>query len=106
MAEVELSVGGRRYRLSCAAGDEPQLRTAAAHVDARARQLTEALGAMPESRLLLMAALMVTDELFEARAAPSASESTPAPNEALLDAVARLEALADLLEQPIHSDAA
>lgn len=97
MAEVELRVGGRRYRVSSADGQEGPLADAAAYLDAKAAEITRSLGPVPEARLLLMAALLVTGELFEARQAtpspPSLPDLTP-----LLEAVERLETLADLLE--------
>ncbi|QMW23763.1 cell division protein ZapA [Sandaracinobacteroides saxicola] len=97
MAEVSVSVGGRHYRLTCRDGEEAQIRTAAAHIASKTDALTAGLGPIPEGQLLLMAGLMITDELFSARNG-SGAPSTPADDPVLLAAIARLEALADKLE--------
>lgn len=96
MADVLVSVGGHAYRLACRDGEEPALRAAARLLDSRAGQLAASLGALTESRLLLMAGLMVAGERLEG--AP-ASYAEHAPDcERLERLSARLEALADRLE--------
>lgn len=62
MAELLLTVAGRSYRLACRDGDEPSLRQAAQSVDVRATQLAAQLGAVGESRLLLMTALSLAGD--------------------------------------------
>jgi cell division protein ZapA len=104
MADVAISVGGRSYRLSCRDGEEAALRQAAALVDEKAAMLTGALGAMTESRLLLMAALMIAGERSDpgAGAAPAAAAPAGLP-ETLID---RAEALAARLENAASGAAA
>lgn len=68
MAQVTVSVGNRQYALACAAGEEERLKEMAAYVDNKISFLTEKLGHLSEGRGLLMAAIMITDELSEARA--------------------------------------
>lgn len=97
MAEVTLSVGGRRYRLACRDGEEAALAAAGRAVDARASELAQALGAVPEARLLLMTALSIAGEHM----APAAENAAPDP--ALAQLAAQLEALADQLEQQAAS---
>lgn len=67
MAQVTVSVGGRNYALACAAGEEDRLKEMAAYVDAKLDFLTGKLGRLSEGRALLMAAIMITDELQDAR---------------------------------------
>jgi cell division protein ZapA len=67
MGTVNVEIGGRSYPLSCRDGDEPHLVDLAAVIAEKVQGLTQSLGTMTEARLLLMAALMVADELFEAR---------------------------------------
>ena len=87
---VEVTIGGRRYTLTCRDGEEAHLKGLAAHLDAKAAELGAALGTLSEPRLLLMAGLLVADELFEMR------RSGPQPDLArLTDLVARAERLAD-----------
>jgi cell division protein ZapA len=107
MAEVNLLVGGREYRLACRDGEEEDLRAAASLLDARVSNLSENLGSVGEARLLLMAALLVSGELLErklgqsatALASPAPASPAPAPDRAAFEALARrAEALASRLE--------
>lgn len=102
MGQVVVDIGGRRYPLSCRDGDEAHLAALAASIAEKAEGLTGSLGAMSESRLLLMAALMVADELHEARRGAPAPERRVDPGDIAaqqrLDLlVARAERLADRL---------
>jgi cell division protein ZapA len=63
MAEIEIKVGGRPYRMACDDGQEAHLRSVAAHLDAEATALKTAFGDLPEMRMLLMAGVMVADKL-------------------------------------------
>jgi cell division protein ZapA len=90
VADVLVSVGGRSYRLACRDGEEEALRAAARHLDARAMGIVKALGALTESRLLLMAGLQVVSELHERAGASSVI--------GLDDLAQDLEALATRLE--------
>lgn len=65
MGQVRIEIGGRTYPLSCRDGDEAHLSALAAGIAAKAVGLIQSLGPMSESRLLLMTALMVADELHE-----------------------------------------
>lgn len=80
MGQVVVDIGGRRYPLSCRDGDEAHLTALAGSIAEKAEGLTGSLGAMSESRLLLMAALMVADELHEARRGVLAPAAAPAPD--------------------------
>jgi cell division protein ZapA len=99
MAEVDLSIAGRSYRVACRAGEEDTLRAAAALVDGKSREALAGLGSMTESRQLLFAALLLADQIIDKR--PAAE--TPAPDPALATRVAglaeRLERLAVSLEE-------
>lgn len=119
MPEVEVSIGGRFFEVACQEGEEQFLREAASMLDAEATALTEATGRLSESKMLLMAGLMLADnasamrrELVELRAEADALRSqaelreTPPPAEpepldlgdltALID---KSEALAGYLEE-------
>ena len=97
MAEVDLTIAGRPYRVACRSGEEDSLRAAAALVDAKSREALAGLGTLSEARQLLFASLLLADQLVDERPAqaavfdPSAAQSA----EAL---ASRLEALADALE--------
>jgi cell division protein ZapA len=67
MGQVNVDIGGRNYALSCRDGDEHHLKELAGGIADKAQGLTQSLGPMSEPRLLLMAALMVADELHDVR---------------------------------------
>ncbi|MEM6619062.1 MAG: cell division protein ZapA [Pseudomonadota bacterium] len=62
MAEVKVEIGGREFEVACRDGEEHFLRSAAQMLDNEASALKEALGRMPETRMLLMAGLMLADK--------------------------------------------
>ena len=66
MGEVAVTIGGRRYPVSCDDGQEEHVAKLAAYVDRRAQELAETVGRVGEVRLLLMASLVVADELADA----------------------------------------
>ena len=104
MAEVDLTIAGRPYRVACRAGEEDSLRAAAALVDAKSREALAGLGTMSEARQLLFASLLLADQLVEQRPLPA----EPAPADPLIAQSAkaladRLEALAIALESESQS---
>lgn len=66
MPLVNVMVNGRAYTIACDEGEEEHLRELAGHVDSKVRELLESVGQVGDQRLLLMAALLVTDDYFEA----------------------------------------
>ena len=68
MAELSLSINDRQYTVACDDGQEAHLRTLAAHIDEHVRDLAASIGQVGESRLLVMASLLVADELADAYA--------------------------------------
>ncbi|MEQ7872533.1 cell division protein ZapA [Sphingomonas sp. ASV193] len=99
MAEVELTIAGRPYRVACRAGEEANLMAAGALVDAKSREALSGLGALSESRQLLFAALLLADQLVDGRV----DQIDTGPDPALVDRANRLadrlESIADTLEQ-------
>ncbi len=99
MPEVDLNIAGRPYRVACRAGEEENLRRAAAMVDSKSREALSGLGALSEARQLLFASLLLADQLLDR---PGASEPTleAAPPQRAIDPelASRVEALADRLE--------
>ncbi len=86
MPEVTIEVGGRSYRIGCGAGEEKHLTSLANRLDFEANKLTSQLGQMTEGRLMLMTALMMADQVEEARAAATAAEKRAAENSSAIDA--------------------
>jgi cell division protein ZapA len=83
MATVSLVIAGKRYDVGCEEGAEAQLRALAGVVDSRARQIA-AEGAPGDSRLMLLSALVLADELSNAVARACAAETMAARLEAEL----------------------
>ena len=58
-------VNGRAYTIACDDGEEAHLKDLATHVDAKAREVLGSVGQVGDSRMLLMAALLIADEHHE-----------------------------------------
>jgi cell division protein ZapA len=62
MPELTVHIGGRAFEVSCREGEEPYLQSAAAMLDHEASSLAGQGVRLPESRLLLMAGLLLADK--------------------------------------------
>ena len=62
MPELTIQIGGRGFEVSCQEGEEVFLQAAAKLLDDEAQVLSDRIGRMPESRMLLMAGLMLADK--------------------------------------------
>ena len=62
MPEVNIQIGGRTFAVACQEGEEHFLQSAADLLDTEAKTLMEQIGRLPESRMLLMAGLMLADK--------------------------------------------
>lgn len=69
MGQVSVTLNSRTYRLACEDGEEDRLVELATHVKERVEQLTLEFGQVGDDRLLLMAALLIADELWDTRKA-------------------------------------
>ena len=127
MPEVRITIGGRQFDVACQEGEENYLHAAAKMLDDEARVLTNQIGRIPETRMLLMAGLMLADKSagmddrlreLEAKIAEQAEEieslkNTPLPipekvevpvvpnsvKDSLAELAARAEALASAVEE-------
>ncbi len=66
MGQVAITVNGRSYRFECGDGEEARLKELAAYVKSRMDGLTSEHGNIGEERLLLMTALLIADDLWDA----------------------------------------
>ena len=98
MAEVELTIAGRPYRVACRTGEEENLRAAAALVDAKSKEALAGLGSLSESRQLLFASLLLADQIVDGRVVDLPSGPDPALTDRAIKIAERLESLADTLE--------
>jgi cell division protein ZapA len=62
MPLVNVMVNGRAYTIACDEGEEEHLRDLAKMVDEKAREVLSSVGQVGDSRLILMAALLIADE--------------------------------------------
>ena len=69
MGQVVVKVNGRDFALSCVDGQEPRTRRLAQYVDAKIGEFTKTIGQVGEARLILLAALVIADELSDANEA-------------------------------------
>ncbi len=106
MAKVAVTINGRKYDIACDDGQEAHLARLAQYVDKRVDELVAAVGQVGDARLLVMASLLVADELSEVYTELDTlrnerRSSQPAgPGIADLDKLStRLEAIADRLER-------
>ncbi len=66
MAQVNTTIAGRQFRLACEDGQEEHLQALAKNIDERIAELRKKFGEIGDTRLTVMAALTVADELAEA----------------------------------------
>jgi cell division protein ZapA len=74
MAQVSVTINGRVYRMACDDGQEDHLVRLGRELDARIGRLRESFGEIGDTRLTVMAALVIADELSEARRRIKSSE--------------------------------
>jgi cell division protein ZapA len=120
MPDLDITIGGRSFQVTCQPGEEQFLQAAARMLDTEAQPLLVQLGRLPEARMLLMAGLMLADrtaaleeELRAMKAHAASLEARPAPpptevpvipaavTETLAEIAARAEALAAAVEERI-----
>lgn len=103
MGQVTLRVGGFSHPVSCEDGQESHLVALGAEVDRRIASIRQMGGAQfPEARLMLLASLLLADELHDIRTgkvtvpgvvvAPPAAAVAPEPDPRLAERVERLAA--------------
>lgn len=108
MSQVEIRVNGRDYRVTCEDGQEERLQHLSAYFDRHVTALSAELGQIGDARLMLLAALTVCDELFEAKnriadldeaGAPMDAETVGGASRAVEAAATRVREIAERLEQ-------
>ncbi|MFQ5622794.1 MAG: cell division protein ZapA [Paracoccaceae bacterium] len=62
MPEVNVEIGERKFAVVCDEGEETHLLAAAQLLNDEAMSLKDSIGRVPESRMLLMAGLMLSDK--------------------------------------------
>ena len=67
MAEVSITLNGRAYEIACDPGQEGRVVDLAAYIDQRLQGIARSGGAYNDAHLLVLTALVLADELYEAR---------------------------------------
>ena len=75
MPQVNVEINGRAYRLSCGPGEEEQVIALSRRIDNHAAKVGKASTPAAEAKMLVMASLLLADELQEAEAKVSALEA-------------------------------
>jgi cell division protein ZapA len=75
MAQVTLRINGYAYTLGCQDGEEKHLEAMGAEVSSRIDGVRAAAGPSGESRMLMMAALLMADDIFDLRQRLEAAEA-------------------------------
>jgi cell division protein ZapA len=120
MSQVSVTINGRQFRMACEDGEEEHLMALAHELDTRISGLRSKFGEIGDTRLTVMAAITVADELAEAaerikrlegevaalqEARSAASERSEAAQaevaHALSAAAERIEGIAKKLNQSI-----
>jgi cell division protein ZapA len=107
MSQVLVKINGRDFPLSCADGQEARTRRLAQYVDAKIGEFTKTIGQVGEARLILLAALVIADELSDANEAlqQERSRTRATGNEAeaasgIRGMAQRIESIAARMETP------
>jgi len=102
LAQVTLTIHGQTYQIACEDGEEDRLRELGAYVDSKMQELAQTVGRMADSRMFLLASLLLADEIFDLRSggegkARSARDAALA--ERLNAAAEQIETIVARLEQ-------
>jgi cell division protein ZapA len=65
MGQLSITVNGRSYQIACEEGQEKHLGELGAYLDKRVKDLVAQVGQVGDTRLLVMVALLIADELSE-----------------------------------------
>lgn len=107
MARISVVVNGRSYAVTCDDGKEEHVLQLAAEIDRRVGQLVAGIGQVGQERLLLLASLLLADELRDKpRQRPDAVADDPTfaaedvIGEELRTLARRIETVAQRLQPP------
>jgi cell division protein ZapA len=108
LAQVDITINGKTYRMACDEGQEQRIIDLGNMVDAHVSDLVQQVGQVGDTRLMVMASLLVADELVDLRDAEQALDDDEdedfSPSEVEEMALAmeglaeRIEGIADRLD--------
>lgn len=105
MAQINLSVNGRIYRMACEDGEEDHVEELGERFDGAINELRGALGEIGDQRLMVMAGILMTDRLDDAeRRLESAEHEVRNLKDGRTDVAMRLDGLEqNFAESLIHA---
>ena len=65
MAEVDITINERSYRISCKDGEEARIKSLATLINNQVQKLSEKIGQLGEARMILLASLVLLDKSDE-----------------------------------------
>lgn len=77
MAEISITINGRNYGIACDDGQEKRVQDLARYVDARLREIARAGAASNESHLLVLTAIILSDEISDLKSQGSMMARQP-----------------------------
>jgi cell division protein ZapA len=80
MAQVTLRINGYAYTVGCQDGEEQHLQAMAGEVDRRIETIKASAGPSGEARMLVMASLLMADDLYELNKALKAAQAGEHPD--------------------------
>ncbi len=99
MGQVTIRINGYAYIVGCKDGEEKHLEAMAAEVNRRTDTIRQAAGSAGETRMLMMVALSMADEIFEMQKATAAKPDKRADSERLTRLAKRAEQIAANVEK-------
>ena len=104
MSQVTIQIGGRSFDVVCQEGEESYLKTAAAMLDQEAQKLESSGARITESRMLLMAGLLLADRTAASEEKLSKSDKSAfskTTNSEIMEHATNLESKLKLAEMKI-----
>jgi cell division protein ZapA len=99
MAQVTIRINGYAYQVGCEDGQESHLEQMAADIENRINSIKAIGGQSGEAKLLMLAALLLADELHDARQAAPAKPAGPDIEKRDADKRAKLRRIAARAEE-------
>jgi cell division protein ZapA len=99
MAQVEVTINNRSYRIACDDGQDEHLTQLAEYIDARVQELVATVGQVGDARLLVMASLLIADELSETLDALHSQQGKPENSPTVEHVAQTMETLAERIER-------
>ena len=77
MAEISITINGRKFGISCDDGQEQRVIALANFVDNRLQDISKSGAGTNESHLLVLTSLVMADEMFDLREGVASSDNAP-----------------------------